>query len=60
MNTQPNRISLVEPSSFYLRERYFWQSRAMLRDPPQLTDLHGLARQIRKSFRAKKPNSLRK
>jgi len=52
VNTQANRTAPVECSSFYLRERYFWQSRAMLRDPPQLADLHSLARQIRKSFRA--------
>lgn len=48
MNTQPNRVSFASISAMYLRERYFWQSRAMLRDPPQLTDLHTLARRIRR------------
>lgn len=44
-----NRTAPVGPSWFHLRERYFWQSRAMLRDPPQLTDLHSLAQTIRKT-----------
>lgn len=48
MNTQLNRTSPADISAMYLRERYFWQSRAMLRDPPQLTDLHALARGIRR------------
>lgn len=51
MNTQSNRMQpLVCPSSLHLRERYFWQSRAMLKDPPPLTDLHGLAQQIRRTY----------
>lgn len=50
MNTQPNRTSPTEASTFHLRERSFWQSRAMLRDPPQLTDIHSLARTIRKTY----------
>ena len=29
------------------RERYFWQSRAGLRDPPELVDLVDLARKCR-------------
>lgn len=49
MNTQANRTAPVGPSWFHLRERYFWQSRAVLRDPPQLADLHSLAQTIRKT-----------
>ena len=49
MNTQVNRKPpTVEAAQLHLRERYFWQSRAMLRDPPQLTDLHTLAKEIRR------------
>jgi hypothetical protein len=33
------------------RERAQWQSRHNLPDPPQLTDLSALAREIRKSWR---------
>ena len=29
------------------RERYWWQSRHNLRDPPELTDIPALARAIR-------------
>lgn len=29
------------------RERYFWQSRAGLRDPPELVDIPALVRAIR-------------
>lgn len=49
MNTQPNRTSPADMSGMHLRERYFWQSRAMLRDPPQLVDLHTLAKEIRRA-----------
>lgn len=31
-------------------ERAFWQSRALLRDPPELTDLPMLAKNIRMSY----------
>ena len=50
MNTQPNRQPpQVEATQFHLRERYFWQSRSNLRDPPQLVDLHTLAKEIRRA-----------
>ncbi len=32
--------------------RYFWQSRAGLRDPPELTDLRSLATAVRKATEA--------
>ena len=51
MNTQPNRTQgAVTIETFRNRERYFWQSRAMLRDPPQLTDLWHLAKTIRSTW----------
>ncbi len=51
MNTQPNRLPPpVEPRHFDLRERYFWQSRSSLRDPPRLADLHGLAVIIKRTW----------
>ncbi len=51
MNTQPNRLPrAVEPSHFVLRERYFWQSRSSLRDPPQLANLHDLAVAIKRTW----------
>lgn len=51
MNSQPNRNpGEVTIDTFRNRERAFWQSRAMLRDPPQLTDLGQLARAIRSTW----------
>lgn len=32
------------------RERYWWQSRHNMRDPPKLADLSTLARQVRNAF----------
>lgn len=51
MNTQPNqRLAPVEIVPLLRnRERLFWQSRAMLRDPPQLVDLQFLAKEIRRA-----------
>jgi len=50
VNTQPNRRAPSDPiTTERLRERYFWQSRAMLRDPPVLVDLHHLAKEIRRA-----------
>lgn len=32
------------------RERYWWQSRHNLRDPPELVDLRELAREVRMKY----------
>lgn len=51
MNTSPNRTHPpLEVSEFLLRERSFWQSRSMLRDPPQLVSLEHLAVIIRRTW----------
>lgn len=37
--------------AMYMRERVFWQSRALLFDPPRLTNLNDLATEIRKTWK---------
>lgn len=52
MNDAPNQAlaKVHMDEMLYMRERVFWQSRALLRDPPRLVDLPDLATAIKRTW----------